>query len=95
MGLPAEGGDDGTRRYKARLVMKGFQRREGINFNEIFSPVMKLTIITSMLSIMVAKDLHLEELDVRTPFLHGNLEEEFTCRSHESISCLGRKSLYG
>jgi len=49
-----------TRRYKARLVVKEFQQREGIDFNEIFSLVVKLTIIKSVLSIVAAEDLHLK-----------------------------------
>jgi len=50
---------DDTKRYKARMVMKGFQQREGINFTEIFSSVVKVTTIRPILSIVAAKDLHL------------------------------------
>ena len=49
-----------TKRYKARMVVKDFQQWEGINFNEIFSPVVKLTTIRSVLSIVVAENLRLE-----------------------------------
>ena len=55
--------------------MKGFQHREGINFNEIFSLVVKHTTIRSVLSIVTAKNLHLEQLDVKITFLHGDLED--------------------
>ena len=51
---------DGTKRYKVRMVVKKFQKREGIDFNEILSYVLKLTTIQSVMSIVVAENLHLE-----------------------------------
>ena len=68
--------NDGTRRYKARLVVKGFQQRESIGVNEIFSHVVKLTTIRFVLSIVAAQDLHMEQLDIKTAFLHDDLEED-------------------
>ena len=66
----------GKQRYKARLVVKGFAQKKGIDFDEIFSPVVKMTSIRTILSLVVAEDLHLEQLDVKTTFLHGDLEED-------------------
>jgi hypothetical protein len=62
--------------YKARLVAKGYSQVEGIDFGEIFSPVAKLTSIRFLLFIVVAFDLEVEQMDVKTTFLHGDLEEE-------------------
>ena len=67
---------DGSKRYKARLVVKGFQQKEGIDFTEIFSPVVKTSTIRLVLGMVVAENLHLEQLDVKTSFLHGDLEED-------------------
>ena len=62
---------------------------------------MKLTTIRSMLSIMTGEDLHLEQLDVKTVFLHGNLKDIYMLQSHEYIMpekkqlvCKLKKNLY-
>ena len=47
-----------------------------INFNEIFSPVVTLTTIRILLALVVAQDLELEQLDIKTTFLHGDFEGE-------------------
>jgi ATP-binding cassette subfamily B (MDR/TAP) protein 1 len=56
-------------------VVKGYAQKEGIDFNEIFSPVVRLTTIIVVLVMCVIFDLHLEQLDVKTAFLYGELEE--------------------
>ena len=50
---------DGRRRYMARLVVKGFQQKQGIDFIEIFFPFVKMTTIRVILSIVVVENLHL------------------------------------
>ena len=51
---------DSSKRYKARLVVKGFQQKKGIDYLEIFSPVVKISIIKPVLGIVAAENLHLE-----------------------------------
>ena len=90
-------------RYRARLVVKRYAQKEGIDFNEIFSPVVRLTTIRVVLAMCAIFDLHLEQLDVKTAFLHGELEEEiymlqpegFAETGKENLVCRLNKSLYG
>jgi len=65
-----------SNRYKARLVVKGFTQRESIDYNEIFSPVVKFKTIRLMLIVVVHFDLELEQLDIKTAFMHGDLDEQ-------------------
>ena len=67
---------DGKRRFKARLVVKGYSQRKGIDYAEIFSPVVKLTFFRILLNIIASKNLHLEQMDVKTAFLHGDMDKE-------------------
>ena len=68
--------DRGKKIFKSRLVVRGFSQRKGIDFDEIFSSVVKMTSICTILNIVATKDLHLEQLDVKTTFFHGDLDEE-------------------
>jgi hypothetical protein len=68
---------DGTLdKHKARPVAKGYKQRFGIDYEDTFSPVIKMPTIRTILSIVVSRGLSLRQLDVRNAFLHGNLEEE-------------------
>ena len=90
-------------KYKACLVPKGYSQVEGIYFGEIFSPVEKLNYNICLLAIDVAFDLEVEQMDVKTLFLHGDLEEEiymkqpegFIVKGKNELVCKLKKSLYG
>eukprot|EP00249_Psilotum_nudum_P000164 c10596_g1_i1 orf=73-342(-) len=60
-------------KYKARLVAKGFAQRKGVDFDEIFSPVVKMTTLRTMLGLTARLDLDLVQMDLRTTFLHRDL----------------------
>jgi hypothetical protein len=94
--------DGGIERYKARLVAKGFLQREGVDFTEVFAPVSKHTSLRALLAIVNADNLHLKQLDVKTAFLNGELDEVIYMSQppgyHEGgpdISCHLHKALYG
>ena len=90
-------------RYKSRLVAKGFAQIEGIDYNEVFAPIVKHVSIRILLSAVVNFDMELEQMDVKTAFLHGVLQEKiymeqpegFVEKGQEDKVCLLRKSLYG
>ena len=90
-------------RFKARLVAKGYSQKEGIDFQEIFSPVVKHVSIRLLLSIIVHLDMELQQMDVKTAFLHGYLDETiyvdqpegYVHEKYPERVCLLKKSLYG
>ena len=95
--------NDQVERYRARLVVKGYTQKEGVDFHDIFSPMVRLTTIRVVIAMCVVFDLHLEQLNVKTAFLHGKHEEEiyilqpegFEEQGKENLVCRLTKSLYG
>jgi len=90
-------------KYKARLVVKGFRQKKGVDFNEIFSLVVKMSCIRTVLILATTLDLEVEHMDLKTTFLHGNLEEKiymkqpsgFLVEGKEDYVSRLRNSLYG
>ena len=74
-------------------MVKGFQQLRDIDYTEVFSPVVKMTTIRLVLSIVAAEDLHLEQLDVKTAFLHGDLDEDIYMQQPEGFKAPGREEL--
>ena len=62
--------------YKTRLVAKEYRQRQGVDYNETFSPVAMLKSIRILLAIAAHYDYEIWQMDVKTAFLNGNLEEE-------------------
>ena len=89
--------------YKARLVARGFSQIEGVDFEETFAPVVKFTSIRVLLAYTAINNLELHQMDVKTAFLNGDLEEEiymeqpegFVSEGNEDLVCRLLKSLYG
>ena len=97
---------DGTLdKYKARLVAKGCSQIEAIDFEETFAPVVKYKSIRMLLSFAAAEDMEVTQMDVKTAFLHGDLQEEIymeqppgynqTGSTGKVLVCRLHKSLYG
>jgi hypothetical protein len=95
---------DGTiKKYKAMLVAKGYNQKEGEDFFDTYSPVARLTTIRVLLSLATSYGLLVHQMDVKTTFLNGELEEEiymdqsddFAVKGQEGMVCKLLKSLYG
>ncbi|KAI3796687.1 hypothetical protein L1987_39366 [Smallanthus sonchifolius] len=90
-------------RYKARLVAKGFTHKEGIDYQETFSPVSRKDSLRIVMALVAHFDLELHQMDVKTAFLNGDLNEDvfmkqpegFQPEGQEHLVCKLKKSIYG
>lgn len=89
-------------KYKARFVAKGYAQKEGIDYEETFSPVARYTSIRSVISLAAQLGWEIYQMDVRTAFLNMMIEEVYIeqpegFETHEKKShvCRLKKSLYG
>ena len=96
--------DGSIDRFKARLVAKGFSQKEGLDFKETFAPVARMPSLRALLAIAAAQDLEIHQMDVRTAFLNGELEEEIYMQQPEgfvapgsqaNLVCKLNRSIYG
>ena len=89
--------------FKARLVAKGYTQKEGIDYEETFSLVAMLKFIIILLSMAAHYDYKIWQMDVKTAFLNGNLDEEiymmqpkgFIAKNQEHMVCKLKMSIYG
>jgi len=90
-------------RYKARLVAKGFTQKEGIDFKETFSPVSTKDSFRTIMALVAHFDLELHQMDVKTAFLNGDIDEiiymvqpeNFESGDPKNMVCKLIKSIYG
>jgi Reverse transcriptase (RNA-dependent DNA polymerase) len=81
----------GDRRKKAHLVAKGFSQVEGVDFNEIFSPVVRFETVQLMLALVALEHWHITSVDVKTAFLYGELDEELYMEQPEGFKTKGQE----
>jgi hypothetical protein len=94
--------DGNIERYKARFVARGFSQKEGIDYDEIFAPIARYSSIRIIISLAAVFGWKLHQMDVKTTFLNGEVEEEVYIEQpegfiiHNKIShvCKLNKSLY-
>ena len=73
-------------RYKAQLIVKVFNQKKCIDFEEIFSLVVKISSIRVLLRLVARLNLEVEQLDVQTAFFHDDLEEEIYMQQPEGLN---------
>ena len=74
------------------MVVKGYAQKEWIDYNEVFSPVVKHSSIRILLAMVAQFDLELVQLDVKTAFLHGDLEEEIYMTQPDGFKVAGKEN---
>ncbi|KAK8689569.1 hypothetical protein V6N13_088283 [Hibiscus sabdariffa] len=90
-------------KYKARLVIKGYRKKEGLDYFDTYSHVSRITSIRMILAIAVLRNLEVHQMDVKKAFLNGELDEEIYMEQpkghvvpgQERKACRLVKSLYG
>ncbi|WJX39555.1 DNA helicase [Trifolium repens] len=90
-------------KYKARLVAKGFLQKHGLDFNEVFAPVARIETIRLVVAIATYKSWSMHQLDVKSAFLNGPLDEEVYVKQPPGFEIIGqenkvfklKKALYG
>ena len=98
--MKADGSID---KYKARLVIKGYKQKEGLDYLDTYSPVTRISSIRMLIAIAAINNLEIHQMDVKTAFLNGDLDEEiymeqpkgFIVPGQEKKVCRLVKSLYG
>jgi hypothetical protein len=95
--------DGSVEKYKARFVARGFSQVEGIDYEETFDPLARYTSIPTIIALVASMGWKLHQMDVKTTFLNGEIEEEvyieqpkgFVIHDEKSHVCKLKKSLYG
>ncbi|KAL0367632.1 UNVERIFIED_CONTAM: Retrovirus-related Pol polyprotein from transposon TNT 1-94 [Sesamum radiatum] len=83
--------DGSIDKYKARLVAKGFKQKEGLDFFDTYSPVTRITSIRVLIAIAALYDLEIHQMDVKTAFLNGELDEEIYMEQPEGFVVPGQE----
>jgi hypothetical protein len=95
---------DGTvEKFKARLIAKGFKQKEGLDYFYTYALVARIATIRTLIALASIYNFEIHQMDVKTTFLNGELEEEiymhqpegFVMPNHEQKVCKLIKSLYG
>ena len=79
-------------RYKARLVVKGYKQKIGIDYEEVFPPVARMETIRLLISLAAQNKWSIFQMDVKSAFLNGVLEEEVYIEQPPGYTKVGKKT---
>jgi hypothetical protein len=96
------GADESVEKYKACFVAKGFVQKEGVDYEETFAPMARYSSIRAIISLVAEMGWRVHQIDVKTAFLNGVIEEEvyiehpegFEVRDWDTHVCRLRRALY-
>jgi hypothetical protein len=100
---PADSSDGTIRKFKCRLVAKGFSQVPGRDFDDTFAPVAHITSIRLIIALAAQMGLELRQIDYVSAYLNGHMDKEvymeqpdgFTVKNSEHLVCRLKKALYG
>ena len=81
--------DESIDKYKARLVIKGYRQREGLDYFDTYSPVTRINSIRMILAIAALHNLKVYQMDVKTAFPNGDVDEEIYMEQPEGFIAPG------
>jgi hypothetical protein len=95
--------DGSIEKYKARFVARGFSQVEGVDYDKTFAPLARYTSIRSIIALVASMGWKLHQMDVKTAFLNGGIEEEvyieqpegLVIHNEKSHVCRLKKAMYG
>ena len=85
--------DNALPTYKAPIVEKGF-KQEGVNLDEIFSPIVNMIMLRVVLALIAKKNLYLFQMDVKIVFSHGDIDEEIYMEQVKAYEMQGKCICY-
>jgi hypothetical protein len=80
--------DGSYNKYNIRLIVKGYKQKEGLDYFDIYSPIIRITSIHMLIVIAALNNLKIHQIDVKTVFLKVDLDEEIYMKQHEGFKFL-------
>ena len=77
--------DESIDKCKARLVVEGYRQKEGLDYFDTYSPIIRITSIRMLTAIVVLHNLDIQQMDVKTAFLNGELNKEIYMKQPEGF----------
>lgn len=78
-------------KYKARLVAKGYSQKHEIDYTEVYAPISRMDTIRTIINMAAREAWNIYQLDVKSTFLHGVLEEDVYVQQREDMKSKEKK----